>query len=176
MKLYNVILQQNNKIFIPRRVQDREQRALKVLLKMLNKNVIKGDIIIDCSLIPQDFKSKVRHITGSIIIQNATTLQFFQNLQKVDKNFVCSGNKLKSLKGCSEYVGGSFNCKNNQLTSLQYAPKYVGGNFWCDYNQLTSLKYAPKHVGSNFWCSNNTKQFTQQDVRKVSQVAGDIYV
>ena len=73
-------------------------------------------------------------------------------------------------------VDGYFRCENNNLTSLQGAPKYVGGSFYCNDNKLTSLQYAPKYVGGDFWCNNNKKKFTEEEVRAVCNVKGNIYV
>ena len=72
------------------------------------------------------------------------------------------------------YVTGYFSCSFNKLTSLKGAPKKVGWDFYCQHNNLTSLEYAPKEVGNDFDCSCNNKQFTEEDVGKVSKVGGNI--
>jgi hypothetical protein len=56
------------------------------------------------------------------------------------------------------------------LTSLEGAPQEVGGGFYCHNNKLTSLEGAPEKVGGGFYCHNNKVQFTEEDVRKVSNV------
>jgi len=117
--------------------------------------------------------------------------------QKVDGNFDCDGNQLTTLKGAPQEVGGDFSCCNNQLTTLKGAPQKVGrnfdcnsnqltnlkgapqevdGDFDCSYNQLTSLKGAPQKVGRDFDCDYNKKKFSIEDVKKVSNVKGDILV
>ena len=75
-----------------------------------------------------------------------------------------------------KYVGDNFWCDYNNLKSLQGAPKYVGGNFDCDDNKLTSLQGAPKYVGGYFSCSDNIKKFTEEEVRAVCDVKGDVHV
>ena len=77
-------------------------------------------------------------------------------------DFKCGDNKLTSLEGGPQSVGGSFNCnnhapstRNNQLTSLEGCPQSVGGSFNCSYNKLTSLEGGPQSVGRDFYCSNN---------------------
>jgi hypothetical protein len=72
-------------------------------------------------------------------------------------------------------VGGSFYCSFNYLTSLENCPKTVGENFFCSRNKLTSLKGAPKSVGRDFVCYNNPGKFTEEQVRAVCNVKGDIY-
>jgi len=73
-------------------------------------------------------------------------------------------------------VGGNFNCFNNKLTSLENCPKTVDGTFGCSYNNLTSLTGATKSVGRDFYCGNNPVKFTEEQVRAVFNVKGDVYV
>jgi len=118
-------------------------------------------------------------------------------IRKIHGDFECDGNELTSLKGAPSSVGGHFDCSDNNLTSLESAPSSVGrsfncsfndltslkdsptsvdGNFYCDNNNLTSLEGAPSSVGDNFDCRDqkNGIEFTEEDVRKVSDVKGRI--
>lgn len=54
-------------------------------------------------------------------------------------------------------VTGDFDCMENKLTSLEGAPQHVGGNFrcgdgkfHCEFNHLTSLAHCPQQVGGDF--------------------------
>ena len=72
-------------------------------------------------------------------------------------------------------VDGHFNCSNNDLVSLGGSPEYVYGSFDCSFNKLKSLKGGPKEVYGNFDCSHNKgKVFTEDEIRKVSNIAGDV--
>jgi len=73
-------------------------------------------------------------------------------------------------------VIGYFDCSWNKLTSLEGCPKKVGKGFACSYNKLTSLRGCPKEVDTDFYCENNSKKFTQDEVRNVCNVKGVIYV
>ena len=73
----------------------------------------------------------------------------------VTRNFSCAHNRLTSLAGAPQKVGGDFYCDHNLLTSLVGAPQTVGGSFYCDENLLTSLVGAPETVGKYFNCSYN---------------------
>ena len=89
-------------------------------------------------------------------------------------DFNCSYcSHLKSLKD-SPKTGGSFNCDRCvNLTSLEGAPKTVDKNFYCCWCVgLKSLKGAPKKVKWDFQCTNCG--FTEDDVRKVCDVEGDV--
>ena len=94
----------------------------------------------------------------------------------VTGNFYCDRNNLTSLEGASKFVGDHFYCDRNNLTSLEGAPKYVGGNFNCSNNNLTSLEGAPKFVGGDFICANNKVEFTEEYVRSLVRVGGEVYV
>lgn len=135
-------------------------------------------------------------VGGSFDCSTCYSLKSLEGSPKeVDKHFDCSWCwSLTSLEGAPEKVGG-FCCKEckslaslegapkevswcfdctwcPRLTSLEGAPKEVGMNFDCnDCKSLTSLKGAPKEVGEQFVCS---KPFTEEDVRKISNVKGKV--
>ena len=119
--------------------------------------------------------------------------------EKVGGNFYCDYNKsLKSLEGAPKEVGGDFDCSGcKSLESLEGAPKEiikdfkcsncqslktlkdvpekVGGDFYCAFNiSLKSLEGAPKIVGGDFNCMSCSGQFTEDDVKKISNVKGGI--
>ena len=84
------------------------------------------------------------------------TLNPKTGLVDVEGSFDCRGQRLKGFKGVKFGVfNGYFWCENNRLTSLVGAPQEVGGSFDCSYNHLTSLVGAPLKVGESFDCSNN---------------------
>lgn len=74
---------------------------------------------------------------------------------EIKGDFDCYGNKLTSIEGAPQKVGGIFNCAMNKLTSLEGAPKEVGKDFYCSNNKLESLKGGPKEVGGSFFCDHN---------------------
>jgi hypothetical protein len=93
---------------------------------------------------------------------------------KVGGDFYCGYNKLISLEGAPKEVGGYFNCSGNRITSLKGGPKEVGRDFYCYSNKLTSLEGAPKEVGGDFYCRPNPRKFTEEEVRAVSNVGGNV--
>jgi hypothetical protein len=53
-------------------------------------------------------------------------------LVDIEGNFDCAKKKLKDFKGVRfGVVTGDFNCDDNKLTSLEGAPQEVGGHFRC---------------------------------------------
>ena len=97
-------------------------------------------------------------------------------IKRVAGNFWCSFNNLTSLEGAPEIVHGDFVCSFNNLTSLEGAPKHVGKDFSCSRNKLITLKGAPKEVEGNFYCNDNSKRFTEEEVRKLVNVKGIVIV
>ena len=114
-------------------------------------------------------------IDGKFSCSDNNLLSLENSPLKVTDAFYCNYNKLITLKGCTQFVGGFacnetnitslegcpqdvitfFNCNNNRLTSLVGAPKRIYGYFECGENNLTSLIGAPEYVGGNFNCGQN---------------------
>ena len=94
-------------------------------------------------------------VDGVVFLSSFRLLKLPLKFRNVTDDFDCSNNRLTTLEGCPEKVGGSFDCDKNNLTSLEGAPKSVSGHFWCDINKLTSLKGCPELVGGYFDCRNN---------------------
>jgi hypothetical protein len=152
IKLKDILLEgKPPSIFVPRRIEDRIERMIRLYIK----NGSKGDL--DLSRL------------------NLTELPDILKDITVGGNFDCNGNKLTSLAGSPKSVGRDFGCGHNKLTSLDGAPETVGGSFYCSFNNLTSLTGAPKFVGGVFSCGFNEIKFTEEQVRAVCNVKGDIY-
>ena len=95
----------------------------------------------------------------------------------VVRDFICSDSwDLKSLEGAPKKVGETFNISGCvKLESLEGCPEEVGYNFSCSScMKLKSLEGAPKKVGKHFFCNDCGKQFTESEVRKISNVKGTI--
>jgi hypothetical protein len=152
IKLKDILLENTAPdIFVPRRIEGRVER----LIRLYVRNGSKGDL--DLSRL------------------NLTVLPDILKDISVDGDFFCNGNNLTSLEGAPKTVNGDFGCGHNKLTSLEGSPKSVGGSFYCGFNNLTSLTGAPKFVGGVFSCGFNEIKFTEQQVRAVCNVKGDIY-
>ena len=75
---------------------------------------------------------------------------------------------------------GTVSVKNEHITSLtngSFIWTNIKGNFNCsECDLLTSLEGAPEKVGWNFNCIHCKAEFTEEDVKKVSNVKGMIDV
>jgi hypothetical protein len=103
-----------------------------------------------------DSQTGLVNVTGDFDCSHQS-LKSFKGIRfgTVTRDFLCNSNKLTSLKGAPQKVGGRFNCKYNLLTSLAGAPQDVGNAFYCGNNNLTSLKGTPQEVRGSFWCQYN---------------------
>lgn len=158
-------------IFVPRRMEDRVERLINLYIRNGSKGYLN---LRQMSLnkLPDILKNV--NVGGSFncSVNNLTSLE---NAPKsVDGDFYSSGNELTSLVGAPKTVGEDFYCSYNLLTSLEGAPETVGGDFYCGYNKLTSLAGVPKYVGGIFVCNDNPGNFTEEQVRAVCDVKGEV--
>ena len=159
-----------------------DQKALadiytRIITESTGRKVIKGHVNLDnlfLTVLPE-WLSDVE-VEGGFSCHNnkLTTLQGAP--KTVGGVFYCYNNKLTTLQGAPKTVEGSFSCSGNKLTTLQGGPKTVRGDFYCKNNNLTTLQGAPKTVRGDFYPANNPGNFTEEDVRAVSNVRGYIYV
>jgi hypothetical protein len=52
----------------------------------------------------------------------------------------------------------------------------VNGSFYCNKNHLSSLRGCPRYVNGIFYCNINEIQFTEEYVRSLCVVKGEVYV
>lgn len=143
--------------------------------------------------IPEYIKFKQIKKNLSILGTDVTSLRCCPEIIHGDFFLFCEN--LKSLEGAPKIVEGYFECcECTSLTSLEGGPKSVGEYFDCSHcENLTSFKGAPEIVGSNMRCIGIPKvkslkgfpkiikgslwipeQFNEQDIRKISNVYGDV--
>lgn len=91
----------------------------------------------------------------SVTFSNLNIVKMPFKFGKINGNFDCSYNRIKSLEGCPKEVTGNFYCNGNQLASLKYCPIKIGKNFSCAKNSLETLEFGPEEVGGNFDCRQN---------------------
>lgn len=83
---------------------------------------------------------------------------------------------LKFLNGAPRKVGGNYEVSGT-FTTLEGGPEEVGGNFkTINCHKLTSIQGAPRIVSGNFYFYDNGKDYTEEEIRAVSKVAGKVFV
>ena len=110
--------------------------------------------------------SRIEYLTNGLFVWDSVT-----------RGFICSGCwYLKSLEGAPKKVGESFDITGCiELESLEGCPEEVGYNFSCiSCMKLKSLEGAPKKVKKHFFCNDCGEQFTEDEVRKISDVKGTV--
>ncbi len=94
----------------------------------------------------------------------------------VEGDLNLSGKSLMGITRKYGIVNGNCLLSNNKLTSLKGSPRVVTESFYCYKNNLNSLEGCPYEVGGDFCCTHNAVEFTEEDVRAVCNVKGEIYV
>ena len=185
-------------LLIPRRVEGRPEKHVQAKIKQYikDKNVGNFDIsglgltTLPASLkqlkIGKSFDCRYNRLDSLVGAPVSVGGDFYCSDNKltslvgapvsVGGYFYCNNNKLTSLVGVPTSVGGDFFCNNNNLDSLVGAPTSVGGSFLCHNNKLDSLVGAPTSVGESFLCRDNAVKFTEEQVRAVCDVKGNINV
>jgi hypothetical protein len=141
-------------ILVPRNLEGREDKYKQQQARLFQQEIINGDIYIDKDFYLDFQNIKCKKIIGYVWIHIDKIPLWFKNIE-IDGNFVCY---------------------NNGLITLEGSPQIVNGGFYCGGNKLTTLKGCPKYVDKNFWCCYNKAQFTEEDVRKLCNVKGQILV
>ena len=75
-------------------------------------------------------------------------------------------------------VKGYFDIGNNpNLISLKNCPNRVSDYFGCDNcSKLDSLEWCPSYVVWNFYCNDCKRKFTEEEVKSLCKVKGNIFV
>jgi hypothetical protein len=113
IKLKDILLEgKPPTIFIPRRIEDRLERMIRLYIRNGNK--------------------------GNLDLQGLHLTKLPEILKDitVGGNFFCGTNNLTSLENCPKTVDGTFGCSFNYLTSLTGAPTIVGRDFYCGNNTV----------------------------------------
>ena len=113
IKLKDILLEgKPPSIFIPRRIEDRVERMIRLYIRNGNK--------------------------GNLNLQNLHLTKLPEILKDitVDGDFYCGNNNLTSLENCPKIVNGNFYCSWNKLTSLEGAPQKVDRHFICHSNDV----------------------------------------
>lgn len=97
--------------------------------------------------------------------------------EKIGGSFNTKYTSIRTLEGAPRHIGNDFHCDNNdELISLVGSPNYIGRHFYCsECTKLTSLEGAPKEVGGNFIFTDNGITVTEEEIRAVCNVGGNVY-
>ena len=156
-----VLLEQEN-IFIPRHETDnRQEKYLQKINKILQQEVFVGDL--DLRNLPITSLGNLREVTGSLYLEN-TKITSLGNLEKVEY-LDLENTKITSLGNLREVVG-SLNLQNTPITSLGNLRK-VTRSLDLQNTPITSLGKLEKVGYLNL---QNTKITSLGNLRKVSSL------
>lgn len=115
-------------------------------------------------------------IDGTVSLQFRRYANFPINFGKVTGDFNCySNDKLLTLEGFPEYVGGNIDMSSCVLISdLSYLPKHIRGSWYCGSNySIRTLEGGPTKVDNAFVIDNTWKL---ESLEGCPSVGGDFYV
>ena len=147
------------------------------VLSDIETSIRRGDIqVIHFEI--SNFINKYYRCTKGYTISNKPNINGKYEVDTIG-NAVVKNRRLTSLTNDMfvwNNVAGWFDCRDcEKLTSLEGAPNEVGAYFSCvNCEKLTSLEGAPNVVGTRFECKNCKVKFTEDDVKAVCKVYGEI--
>lgn len=174
-KTYNLIIEDIIQSVTPEELKNRQSEYPKIRTKAYFDKLIKENKMVKNEDGSYDVNSHIE-----LFNMQLTTLEDLPyKLNIVNGEFDCHNhNSLTSLIGGPNIVNGNFICSWNKLKNLIGSPTIVNGNFNCLYNYLTSLEGCPKIIKNSFFYKNPKYgvKFTEEDVRKVCEVGGTVYL
>ena len=146
--------------------------------------------------------NKLKNLVGSPeivhgeFVCNHNPLMSLEGAPKAVLDFHINSCDLKSLAGGPEeaydyhvhnnalvnFVGAPKICRKdvhayfNKLSSFEGLPERIEGDLFVSDNQFTTLQYFPKYIGGDVDLRNNPKKFTEQEVRAICEVKGQVRV
>ena len=138
-----------------------------------------GNVIIEDTTItklPITFKK----ISGNVILRNNQYMNTLIGLpHEIGGDFICTLNhSLSDMEGMSTIING--NCKisyNNKLKTLYGVADVVKRDFDCsDNTKLKTIRYSPKIVGGSYHWLFNEVNVTEDNIRSVCKVKGEVFV
>jgi len=148
----------NENLLVPRNMEGRKEKLKQMNIRLLSQEVIDGYLELDESFMDINPKFvKLKKVNGDVALTGNqwTEIPAWLKDVKIAGYFVCSDNKLKTLKNCPQNIEGDFYCDRNELIHLEGCPKNIAVSFNCAYNKLTSLEGCPEFIGGDFWCYGN---------------------
>ncbi len=129
----------------------------------------------DCSFNKLDtLEGSPEEVGGDFICTHNKIVSLEGISERIGGSVYIFKNHLKSLKGIQKRVNGNFDCSYNSLKTLEGGPKYVEGDYDCSGNNIKNLKGLPKYVGGDFICIHNTRNLSEDEIKKRVEVKGRI--
>jgi hypothetical protein len=96
-----------NNILVPRNLEGRREKFIKLQARLFQQEVITGDINIDKDFYLDFTNVKTKKIIGNVSIRINKIPLWFKNIE-IDGNFYCYTIGLTTLEGCPQIVNSSF--------------------------------------------------------------------
>lgn len=122
------------------------ERKLRIIDYLIDWGLLKDQFVIY-----DDFSVDAM---GPINMTGRGYVKIPVKFNRCTSDFICSHNKLDTLKNSPHTIHGNFDCSDNNLNDLIGGPKLVSGVYNCSNNMLITLKGVPLKL-RYFNCSDN---------------------
>ena len=118
-------------------------------------------------------ENSIKFVGGDFVCYDNQILSL-KNLPDFKGDLICYHNKLKDLEGLPKIFNGSIDVSFNELISLLGCSEIIKGNLNIKNNKLNYVKYIAKEIDGNLNCLFNSSRFHENDIRKISNIKGNI--
>jgi hypothetical protein len=73
-------------------------------------------------------------------------------------------------------IKGNFFCNYRGLITFKGMPHTIKGIFGCAGNKIKTLKYMPKKIEKSLFIDGNLIKFTENEIRSLCNVKGNVFV
>jgi len=174
MKLLEILLEQE-KILVPRRIEDRAKNYQITINKEIQqyiKDGSKGDLNLYGKPITS-LPNNLKYVGGHIVLRGTRITSLPDNLKYVGGNLSLSNTPIKSLPDNLE-VGGNLDLTRTSITSLPDNLK-VGKDLYLEGSKIISLPDNLK-VGGDLivYKSPLAGKYTDEEIRNLADIGGKV--
>jgi len=188
--MYTSIKLFKESLLVPRNIEGRQAKLKEQNYKLLQQEIIDGNLTIDETFDFQNATFNVKQINGDVYLmlnyqpewlkqvningnlfcgKNTNDLKVLDLSNYVDlKQLTCTYNKLTSLDLSTCINLTTLNCHDNQLTSLDLSKCINLIRLYCYDNQLTSLDISGCKDLTRLYCNGN--KLTSLDISNCTNV------
>ena len=150
-------------IFIPRRIDEIEEKEKKKIQKLLQQEIIEGDLDLHGINWIEDL-GNVKEVRGNVYLQNSS-IKSLGNLEYIGKSLFASNTPIQSL-GNLEYVGSWLDLQKASVQSLGNL-QYVGGYLDLQNSQIQSLGNL-RYIGGFLYLKNTPlSKLSREELNKI---------
>jgi hypothetical protein len=164
-----------NNIFIPRRIDEIEERERVRVQRLLQQEVIEGDLDLQGINWIEDL-GNIREVRGYLYLQNSS-IKSLGKLERVDESLFAANSQIQSL-GNLQYIKGYLDLHDTPIQSLGNL-EHVGWSLDLENTPIQSLGNL-RYVGRELYLQNTPlSKLPKKELNKILskiEIGGEVYV